>query len=297
MWRWWVLGIALGLVACADQPPPPVAPPVDAAAVLKADQPDETCGNALAALTAVLERDPPADPDETSARCSEALDLLGDVETRLPGGEAMQGIRQAIEALDQADSPPAEEVHQAVREAVAAARGELADDGPWGPRPTAIHEALEEVEAVVAADRWSAVRIELGRVEALLTITPLAAPLSEARAALEEPETWQPEAALSALASLDRARHLVAARCHIARAWERVEALAFGDARQAMDAARSEVDVWAAGDRGLQRAAASLRQDMDGVEADLQANAPGLAQRLEALWKKLGREPLPNTEP
>ena len=35
----------------------------------------------------------------------------------------------------------------------------------------------------------------------------------------------------------------------------------------------------------------ALRADIDGIESDLTADSPGLAERLTALWKKLGREP------
>ncbi|MCC7494284.1 MAG: hypothetical protein IT204_18145 [Fimbriimonadaceae bacterium] len=280
---WPLLCCAL-LVGCRQVPsgPPPPAPARRAAAPVAAVEPADLEALKLRLETALSRPGAERGP----ALRAVLVDFEGLLRS-LPGSRARARVSTARNLLGGTASAPADELRGKLDDAISAAREPLQADGGYGYDALAAVRALDEAQIAVAIGRWRLAGIYLDQAAAAATVPPLQAAAEELREALRSDLGPGP-----ACARFEEALHLATARGAVAQARRRAAALALGEARDALAQARGEVDLWCGAATDRKAAAAGLLSDLAGAQADLEAAAPGVDQRLEALWLKLGREPV-----
>ncbi len=283
MTRWLPLGWAVWLMAGCSRPAPPAAPPAPPALPPTV----ETTGDLLASLTEAVAQCSGAGAGNAELARAAALERLDRLVRMMPGAGARERLQAALTDLGDGSAAPSEEALARLDEAVSAGRGELAAGRFAGDLNECAAEVLDEAEAAVAARRWRLARLELQRASALAGLPVVEAAATDLRLALRGGG-----AAGTALASLRGAVLTTEARAAVGRARELAETLALSEARHELDQATARIVAWAGAEPARQKAAQSILADIAGAQRDLDTNAPGLRQRLAALWEKLRREPV-----
>lgn len=296
MRRWSILAVAaIALAGCREQAvETPVPAPTAPSRPAEPPRPrglQELCVALADQLRALAAAPAGTASTEEARKLYEALTLA------VPGGELRARLRAARAALGEPLTEPSAEALATARQVTEEARNAVAGAAVYGIDDGAVEPVLSAAESALADRRWTVLRCELERAAALFEISSLEAPLRELRVGLEAADANGYQAALAAINTLARSAHFVQARAAVGRAQQRAEASAFGDAAGELDTARKELLAWAGGETQADPAVRPLLADLDGVVADLAAGAPGVRERLAALWKKLGREPLPTPPP
>lgn len=271
--RLWLLLLPL-LAGCREAAPPAVPPPSQPA-------PPPDPWQQLQTTVGVLPSSGPGNP----AALEQARTALAAWAAQEPGLRVQVALATTLGRLGEGAAPDAASL-ALLRDELSTARQAVPDDSVYGVHADTA-AVIEEAEAALAAGRWALARVELQRAAALATVPLLAAACDDLRRAIET--GGQPLAHWQRLAEV---RHLVRARGAVGRAQQSAATLALGQARDALDEARAEVLAWAQQDPARLAAVRGLVADLAAAQADLEAAAPGVAERLTALWRKLGREPV-----
>ncbi|HIE51648.1 MAG TPA: hypothetical protein EYP85_07790, partial [Armatimonadetes bacterium] len=302
-----ILIIIAGGCRSASPPPEVPLPPCVGSGLMSEEPPQppefldaaEECRQRLTEyqreLAEALEHLAQGEKRTLTAQVHRLLTQLSDLHPLLPNGAAQAAVAQAQKALTVAD-------FVAARAAIDEAVQQRENVALYSALVEPLELVLERARDYAQREEAAKAQIELAKAEALLTLTPLEAIQREVTAALQDVlrlleqglAEKRPEAVRSRLQVAERhlsrlhlATHVLEAQGHVGRARAEWLHLARSKAKAELGAAQRELAAAAECNRQVEVEWESLQADFDSLTADLSRGAPGVPERLTALWKKL----------